>query len=233
MGMMVKMGIPMVLMSFAASYLDIVTDLLNTVRKSVVGIELTKIDDALQRELVMSTERGRDPLPADREGFYDFLKGAFQDTGRDVTRDQFGEQYYYEHPERTQAYSIVSAGPDRELGNDDDLMLERDGETRRMNHSPEDIAKAMGAEIEKERERKKEQMEQLEGELSAGDDGGEAPTGLVDSVTDLLGEIRGSLFGSSGGSGAGGSGGAGPSSGTGGGDDSADDGLDGLGAGGN
>ena len=228
MGMMVKLGIPMVLMSFAASYLDIVTDLLNTVRKSVVGIELTKIDEALQRELVMQTERRSDPLPTDREAFYDFLKGAFQDTGRDVTRDQFGQQYFYEHPERTTAYSIVSCGPDKELGSEDDIMLERDGEKRRMSHSLEDIAKAMGTEIEKERDRKKAQMEQLEGELSAGDDGGEAPAGLVDSVTGLIGELRGSLFGSSGDSG-----GAGAPPDTKKLDDAVDDALDGLGAGGN
>jgi len=232
MGMMVKLGIPMVLMSFAASYLDIVTDLLNTVRKSVVGIELTKIDEALQRELVMDTDRRSDPLPADKESFYDFLGEAFQDTGRDVTRDQFGEQYFYEHPERT-AYSIVSSGPDRELGNDDDIMLDRDGETRRMSHSLEDIAKAMGDEIEKERERKKQQMEQLEGELSSGDDSGEAPGGVVDSVTGLLGDIRDSLFGSSDGSGGGGGGGGGGGAEAPSGTAEVDDAVGGLGAGSN
>ncbi|MDA0836481.1 MAG: type II secretion system protein GspG [Planctomycetota bacterium] len=188
----VKFAIPVALLGFAASYMDIVSDILNTVKASLTGIELAAIDDALQRERFMSGDGRTDPFPADQEGFIAFMGEAFEDKGRKNTNDQFGTEYQYHHPEKTEQYSIASAGPDKGFGSEDDIVLRREGKKRTMSKELGEIAKDMETEIGKEKTRKKEQIKKLNEAISAANGDSNAESGAAAggntgaAMTDLL-----------------------------------------------
>lgn len=148
MATLIKLGLGIGLISFGASYLDIVRDLFTTVRVSVTGLELSRIDEALQREGISALDADTDLFPKTQDEFEQFLSKSFEDRGRDVTLDQFGNKILYQHPGR-ETYHIASAGPDKEYGTSDDVLLSRHGKKRRVTHSPKDIEKLMEKEIEK------------------------------------------------------------------------------------
>ncbi|MDP7253599.1 MAG: type II secretion system protein GspG [Planctomycetota bacterium] len=202
----VKFSVPIALLGFAASYMDIVSDILNTVKVSLQGIELSAIDDALQRERFINADGNKDPFPADQDGFNDFMDLAFEDRGRDNSKDQFGIQYQYSHPAKTEQYTIASAGPDKDFGSEDDIVLQRDGKKRTMSKELGEIAKDMEAEIDKEKERKQEQIKELNAAISdangdgnsdsgaaAGGNSGVDMKGLIDSAQKGLDDLRDSI----------------------------------------
>jgi hypothetical protein len=202
----VKFSIPVALLGFAASYMDIVSDILNTVKVSLTGIELSAIDDALQRERYISGDGRKDPFPADQEGFKTFMGMAFEDRGRKNTKDQFGTEYQYTHPAKTEEYTIASAGPDKGFGSDDDIVLQRDGKKRTMSKELGEIAKDMETEIENEKTRKQEQINELNAAISdangdtnadsgaaAGGNSGVDVSGLLNSAQQSLDDLRNSI----------------------------------------
>ena len=90
---LVKFGIIIGTVGFGASYMDVFTDLIMTVKTSLVSIELSGIDDALQREKAMTIDNKVDPYPETQENFNEFLRKSFEDRGRDAALDQFQEFY--------------------------------------------------------------------------------------------------------------------------------------------
>ncbi|MBI2194952.1 MAG: hypothetical protein HYU36_23475 [Planctomycetes bacterium] len=148
MATLIKLGIGVGLITFGASYFDIVRDLFTTVRVSVTGLELTRMDEALQRQAALALDAQADPLPKSQEEFENFLRDSFEDRGRDVTLDQFGNRVLYRHG-GSSSYFLASAGPDGRYATDDDVLLARSGKKRRVSHSPEDIEKLMHQEINK------------------------------------------------------------------------------------
>jgi len=184
--------------------MDIVSDILNTVKVSLTGIELSAIDDAMQRERYISGDGRKDPFPADQEGFNTFMATAFEDRGRKNTNDQFGTEYQYSHPEKTEEYTIASAGPDKDFGSEDDIVLNRNGSKRTMSKELGEIAEDMEGEIENEKTRKREQIEKLNQAISdangdgntdtsTGAAGGVNVSGLLDSAQQGLNDLRNSI----------------------------------------
>jgi hypothetical protein len=148
-------------LTFSASYFDVLIDVLRTVRISVQTIELSFIDDALRREAVTIVDPRTDPYPKDQEAFNQFMVTAFENRGSDNTLDQWGTGLRWDHPSK-EVYSITCAGPDKEFGTADDLVLKRNGQNREMTKNLDEIAKTMEEEIVKEKQRQEERLAKLE-----------------------------------------------------------------------
>jgi len=192
---MVKMLVPLMALGFMASYMDVLQDVLNTVRKSVAGIALCRIDDALYGEFLGSTDPRDDPLPKTREEFFTFMGKAFEDRGSDTAKDQFGTPYYYTYkpkaPERP-TYAVLSAGPNQKIGDEDDLALRRCGPKRETTLSPDDIAGLMEKKIGEKRAADEKLVDEMR-KAAEGEEGGEGLSGGLDSLLDQAKEGIGKL----------------------------------------
>jgi len=188
---MVKMLVPLMALGFMASYMDVLQDVLNTVRRSVVGIALSRIDDALYAEFLMNTDPRHDPLPKTREEFFTFMGKAFEDRGTDTAKDQFGTRYFYKYAarvprERTPTYAVISAGPNQQVGDEDDLAIRRIGKKRETTLSMDDIAGLMDEKIKQKKaadERLVDEMREV-AEGQGGEGGEEGLGGRLDSLLD-------------------------------------------------
>jgi DNA-binding transcriptional MerR regulator len=194
MGGIVKVMVPLVALAVAASYLGVVQDILDTVRKSVVGIALCRIDDALYGECLKQADSRVDPLPKDQEEFLGFMQKAFENRGQDVTKDQFGTPYCYLHPAKppeNPTFTVSSAGPNRTFGDDDDLVVHRHGKTRDMTYPPEDIAKVMELKAQQKQQADDQLRQALEeGGEQQGEGSGQEGEGVGGQLGSLLDQAR-------------------------------------------
>jgi hypothetical protein len=123
-----------------------VDDLLERVRESVQASELLEIDRYVDYHAVFGDDPSRKThAPADQAEFERVLaEWITSQGGRNVARDRWDEPYVYEKLDspdpRDVRYRITSKGPDRKLGTDDDIALERDGDHATINRDPSRIA---------------------------------------------------------------------------------------------
>ena len=123
-------------------------EILGKVRVSVQASELVEID----RYVAYESAFGADPskkahAPADQAEFERILREWLEASGgRNVLRDRWDEPYvYFRVPTkdpRDVHYRITSKGPDRKLGTDDDIVLEREGDRSTINRDPAAIAES-------------------------------------------------------------------------------------------
>lgn len=179
---LVKFGIIIGTVGFGASYMDVFTDLIMTVKTSLVSIELSGIDDALQREKAMTIDNKVDPYPETQENFNEFMRKSFEDRGRDAALDQFQEFYIWRHRPGNPAidYVVACKGQDKTINTDDDIIMTRDGPKRRISQSLEDVAATMSTEMGKAAERNEQQRANLESAISQLE--GEGGTGTADAT---------------------------------------------------
>jgi hypothetical protein len=143
-GIAFKVAIGGFLVWLSAQMGAFVTDILEKVRESVQASELLEIDNYIIHE--SGDDPGRVRAPADQAAFDRFLEEWFTASGRKTTRDRWDEPFvYFKIPSkdpRDLKYRITSKGPDKKLGTQDDIVLERDNTHATINHDPTKIADA-------------------------------------------------------------------------------------------
>src|SRR5262249_35666026 len=110
-------------------------EILGRVRESVQASELLEIDTYVYQHSVLENERTHPPK--DQAEFEAILKDWLTaSAGRDVTKDRWERPYAYDHlpsrDPRDVLYRIASGGPDRKLGTEDDIVVERENDRSKI-----------------------------------------------------------------------------------------------------
>lgn len=88
---------------------------LNKVRVIATQFEMKTLQTAVTNEVIADNMREVE------EDFGAFVERITYSDSKDVTKDHWGSRYELEKTDG--GYLIVSAGPDMQIGNDDDILL--------------------------------------------------------------------------------------------------------------
>jgi hypothetical protein len=171
----IKVGIAVFFVWLSAQLGTVAQEILGRVRESVQASELLTVDKYLA---VWVIEQKRSAAPGSQEAFERALREELSaGANRDVTLDRWEQKYLYEKlGDSPPAWRITSKGPDKTLGTDDDLIVERRGDSSHINQDPAALAEsAIERKLELDREalrrlqRLADQAEGFEGQAGQGE----------------------------------------------------------------
>jgi hypothetical protein len=203
-GTALKVAIGVFFVWLSAQMGTFVDEVLTRVKESVQASELLKIDSFVHVVSIGDEQRRQRP-PRDQAEFDAIVRDWLTaQGGRDVAKDRWNEPYIYDRIPRDDPrdiyYRITSKGPDRLLGTADDIVIEREGESSRINRNPVDLAEhALERKQELDREIGKKLRDLVEkanttsgpDPLAAKDPTAERSARELESATRELGRILG------------------------------------------
>ena len=136
-GTLTKLLVGVFFVGLASQLGELARDVVSKARESVQASELLTLDKSLE---AWAIEQRRTRPPRDQEEFEHALEQILTGSRR-VTHDRWDRPYVYEHLGDTPLrWRISSRGPDRILGNDDDLVVNRIAERVEISRDPVEIA---------------------------------------------------------------------------------------------
>lgn len=182
-----KVGAAALLVALASQLSAAAEELVGRVRESVQASELLTVDGYA---LVWSLEQNPTRAPRDQAEFERACRDELAArAGREPTADRWGRTYVYEPLAVRGAlrWRISSAGPDRRLGTEDDLVVERHGDASQINRDPTEIVERA---LARWREADAQALEQLWALALADRGGAPARDPSADALDAALGRSR-------------------------------------------
>lgn len=138
-GTLAKLMVGVFFVGLASQLGDLARDVVSKARESVQASELLTLDGSLA---AWAIEQRRTRAPRDQEEFERTLEHILTARGpRRVSHDRWDRPYVYEYLGDTPLrWRISSRGPDRVLGSDDDLVVERIDDRIQVSRDPAEIA---------------------------------------------------------------------------------------------
>lgn len=138
-GTALKVAIAGFFVWLAAQMGTFVDEILTRVTESVQASELLQIDQYVYYASAVEKQYPR--APKDQAEFETIVREwTSAPAGRDVTKDRWDRAYAYDRvptkDPRDIQWRIASGGPDRRVGTEDDIVVERDNEHARINRDP-------------------------------------------------------------------------------------------------
>ncbi len=133
-----KLFVAALVVAVAANYSKLCQATLGVLKESVGTVDLSRIDKALREYSVARiADAGAHGegyyFPQDQEVFTRVVRESFEALGRDPAQDQWGNPFIYEPIDGGKVgYRLVSCGPDKQPGTEDDQWVERRGEKATM-----------------------------------------------------------------------------------------------------
>jgi hypothetical protein len=135
MGVGVKAVVGAFLVGLSAQLGAFANEVLEKVTVSIQASEMMTIDGYLT---VAAIEERRTRFPRDQAEFERTVRDQLSSRGRDPTRDRWSKPYVYE-PRGGRGYSLSCGGPDKRVGTEDDIVVERDQDHVQLNRDPAQI----------------------------------------------------------------------------------------------
>jgi hypothetical protein len=138
-GTLAKLLVGVFFVGLSSQLGELAQDVVSKARESVQASELMTLDGTLA---AWAMEQRRTRAPEHQEEFERTLEQILTARGpRRVTHDRWDRPYAYEHfGDSPLHWRISSGGPDRLLGNGDDLVVERIDDRVEMTRDPVEIA---------------------------------------------------------------------------------------------